>query len=97
MRKRLLLMVLCIVFLAGLMSPCAYAGSASLDTVVAALQKPFQAETTQNPDSRFSSQIFPGGLPQLAGSGPDGQWSGHGAVCRQQSIRRPVPLGISAA
>ncbi len=69
MRKILLLSGIFMVLLAGLMSPCAYAGSASLDSVVAALQKPFQAATTQNRirdfQAKFSQEAYLSSLDQV--------------------------------
>lgn len=69
MKKILLLSGLCMVLLAGLMSPCAYAASVSLDTVVAALQKPFRAETKQNRirdfQAKFSQEAYLSSLDQI--------------------------------
>jgi outer membrane lipoprotein carrier protein len=69
MKKILLLSGFFAIFLTGLMSPCAHAGSVSLDTVVAALQKPFQSETKQNRirdfQAKFSQEAYLSSLDQV--------------------------------
>lgn len=55
--------------LIGLVAPCAQAAQTSLETVVAALQKPFQPTTRQNRirdfQARFTQEAYLGSLDQL--------------------------------
>ncbi len=69
MKKIILLSSICVVWLASLISPCAYAGPVSLDTVVKALQRPFQAETKHNRirdfQASFSQEAYLSSLDQV--------------------------------
>lgn len=69
MKKICLLPSICFVLLASLICPSAYAGSVSLDAVVAALQKPFQVATKKNRirdfQAKFTQEAYLSSLDQV--------------------------------